>query len=444
MPYAEGARLPAERASKLGHLPVVQSEWVRSLVSEFEEISSEAEVIGGIDWEAFQLGGVEALRNVWSVDGSYVTVASTGRPPREVSFIKAALFSVDRTRLGLVDRQHPHPLHLRDILRDSAVFHATVLPLRNIRTRRGSNREAVRHIIHESLQIDQGGEFYETLKWLAFQEWSGSNSQSPSFDCPHCFELHPGLTPGEAEATCPHCHQVVFLSDMLGFHLDMEEDSAPEAVASAYMLVVEHLMLFTAVRLLWNLTDRAAVSEALFIKDGPLTLRGQYSKLVPGIRAFLQYSKDHGRPVHIIGQEKSGAFVDHLRAIAPYAPAPGEGADLYYSLLTHAYVRREVYRTPQMAHPYGLRTNWGEKLYLLPESGTSLVLNVPTGRYVDADGFPGRGDVIGLDRILATVPQLLSRRFEGALFPIELANGIASMSSYPSSNILSRLLDERR
>ena len=36
MPYSQGTRLPGESASKLGHLAVIQSEWVRSLVQEFD------------------------------------------------------------------------------------------------------------------------------------------------------------------------------------------------------------------------------------------------------------------------------------------------------------------------------------------------------------------------------------------------------------------------
>lgn len=65
---------------------------------------------------------------------------------------------------------------------------------------------------------------------------------------------------------CPHCGKEVFLTDMLGFHLDMDEDSDPDSVASAYMLIMEHLMLFTAIRLLWAHTDKSIVSEKLFIK----------------------------------------------------------------------------------------------------------------------------------------------------------------------------------
>lgn len=68
---------------------------------------------------------------------------------------------------------------------------------------------------------------------------------------------------------------------MIGFHLDMDEESAPDSVASSYMLVMETLMLFTAIRVHWQHSDKRVLSDTLFIKDGPLSLRGQYSKLVP-------------------------------------------------------------------------------------------------------------------------------------------------------------------
>ena len=72
-----------------------------------------------------------------------------------------------------------------------------------------------------------------------------------------------------------------------------------------------------------------------------------------------------------------------------------------------------------------------------------MVLSVPTGNYCERGDFPVAGDLIGLDRILATLPELVSRRFEGGLYPIELANGIASLSSYPSARILQRFLEVR-
>lgn len=105
-------------------------------------------------------------------------------------------------------------------------------------------------------------------------------------------------------------------------------------------------------------------------------------------------------------------------------------------MLTHDYVRREVYRSPNLASPYGSRTNWGEKLYVKVDPGAFIVLNIPTGQYQPIGDFPKASDLIGMDRILATIPTLISHKFEGALFPVELANGVASMSSYPSAKVL--------
>jgi hypothetical protein len=443
MPYSPGTRLPGEAASKLGHLAVIQSHWVKSLVQEFEHVSPPSSDPSQTLWSAFDPDGVESLRNVWAVDGSFVGIRSDQTPPREVSFVKTALLSVDRTKLEAIDKEHPHPLLLQDVLTGSAVFHATVFPLKNVKTSLGTNFDAVRHIVRDSLQIEEGGAFYETLKWIAYRKWSATPSRSPGFDCPHkhCPIEH-GFPLDADEITCPHCGGKVFLTDMIGFHLDMDEESAPDSVASAYMMIMEHLMLFTAIRLLWGHTDKQILSDTLFIKDGPLTLRSQYSKLVPPIREFLEFAKQQERSIHIIGQEKSGAFFDHLRSIVHFAPPHARGEPLTFAPLSHDYVRREVYRTPDLANAYGKRTNWGEKLYVKCDPGAYMVLNVPTGSYIEAGRFPAASDLIGLARILATIPSLVSHKFEGALFPVELANGIASMSSYPSAKILQRFIDK--
>jgi hypothetical protein len=443
MPYSEGTRLPGETASKLGHLSVVQSPWVKALVGEFDLSKQGDRDWSNTIWTEFDPTDIEPLRNVWAVDGSFVPIQSEERPPKEVCFVKTALLTVDRSKLDLIDKEHPHPLLLQEVLTGSAVFHATVFPLKNIRTSLGSNYDAVRHIVNDSVKIDENGAFYETLKWIAYEKWSGRSVSSPSFECPHCHhKIEGGLPHNADEANCPECNGAVFLTDMIGFHLDMDEESAPDSVPSSYMLIMEHLMLFTAIRLLWQHTDRQLLSDTLFIKDGPLTLRGQYSKLVPPIRSFLQYAKEQKRPIHIIGQEKSGAFFDHLAGIVRFAKPHERGKRAAYAVLSHDYVRREIYRSPDLSNPYGSRTNWGEKVYLKLDPGTYMVLNIPTGNYNPQASFPKDVDLIGLPRILATLPSIVSHKFEGALFPVELANGIASMSSYPSAKILQRFIEQ--
>lgn len=443
-PYSEGTRLPGEAASKLGHLAVVQSPWVKSLVEEFESHKVPDSDPSQTVWETFDASGVLPLQSVWAADGSYVAVTSERKPAKEVAFVKTALLLLDKHKLDAIDKHLPHPLLLRDAIKDSAVHHATVLPLKNVRTPLGNNMDAVRHIIRDSMKVDHGGAFYDTLKWLAYSKWNphGGHPSSPKFQCPHCGEELTSGLPFDADAApCDLCGGEVFLSDLWSFHLEMDDESAPDSVASAYMMVMEHLMLFTAIRLMWHHSDRSLVTNTLFIKDGPLTLRGQYSKMVPSIRSFLQYAKNQNRPVHVIGQEKSGAFFDHLSAIVRFAPPAERGQPASFAALSHAYVRREVNRSPDMKNPYGLRTNWGEKVFFKIDPGSFMVLNVPTGDYLNAEDRPVRGDLIGLDRILATLPALVSHKFEGALYPVELANGIASMSSYPSATILKNFLD---
>lgn len=444
MPYGEGTRLPGESASKLGHLAVVQSPWVRSLVEEFESHKVSESDPSNTMWSSLDATYSEPLQSVWATDGSYVPVRSEGKVPKEVAFVKTALLLLDKSRLDAIDKELPHPLLLRDAIKDTAVHHATVLPLKNVRTPLGSNYDAVRHIIRDSMKVDQGGEFFETLKWLAFRKWNAQAGRpsSPSFQCPHCeHELRDGLPFDSDSGPCDSCGNEVFLSDLWGFHLEMDPDSAPDSVASAYMMVMEHLMLFTAIRLMWHHTDRKLVVNTLFIKDGPLTLRGQYSKMVPSIRAFLAYANQEQRPVHVIGQEKSGAFFDHLSSIVHYAGPRERGQAPSFAVLSHEFVRKEVMRTPSMTNPYGFRTNWGEKVYFKVDPGAFMVINVPTGEYIDSEARPVAMDLIGLRRILATLPTLVSHKFEGALYPVELANGIASMSSYPSATVLKRFLD---
>jgi hypothetical protein len=436
MPYEKGNRLPGESASKLGHLRVIQSEWVRELIGEFEYSTSEPKDTSNTPWTEFPTVPSDPLVRIFAVDGSFTTVASTDYPQKEVSFVKTALIRVDKTKLDKIDRENPHPLLLQDALAESALYHATVFPLKNIKSKLGTNYDAVRHIVRDSMSVDQGGAYYETLKWIAYQKWTGIQSTSPAFDCPHCGKEVPGLPFDTDQGKCPYCKNSVFLTDMIGFHLDMGEESAPESIASAYMLIMELIMLFTAIRFFWDLADKKVVSDTLFIKDGPLTLRSQYSKLVPPIRAFFEYAKSQRRPVHVIGQEKTGTFAEHLRSIVRFAAPHARGEKPRFAVLTHEYVRKEVYRSPNLTSPYGMRTNWGEKMYVKIDPGAFMVLNVPTGAYVASGTFPTSGDLIGLDRILRTLPTLVSHKFEGALFPVELANGVASMSSYPSAKVL--------
>jgi hypothetical protein len=361
------------------------------------------------------------------VDGSLQVIESETRPHKALAFVKTALLRLDRHALSFVDEESPHPFVLRDILAESALYHATVLPLRHVVVPGMSVYDAVRQVIFESMRdASLDGQPFQTLKWLAYQKWNGQQNSSTTFECPHCEKTVVSLPYDADTSTCPACGGTVFLTDMLGFHQEMAPDFAPDTVATAYMTIHETLLLFTGIRYFWE-KNQEILSNCLFVKDGPLSIRAQYSKLVIPIRAFLQFSRAKGCLVHILGQEKTGVFADHLQLVGTNAPVKT------IFIPSDRYIKEQVQHRPDRGMPYGKDTNYGAKVFIKLDHYHQSVLNIPTGQHMKD---PRLTDLIGADRIFATLPTILSSRFEGALLPIELAHGVASLSTYPSARIL--------
>jgi hypothetical protein len=425
MPYRGGERLPPERASKLGHLEVLKSELVQRLCQSFED-PKDTSTIPDAAWEDIPTNG-NPLSLIFGVDGSWQPVKSDLPPIKELVFVKTALLRLDQYALSQVDKDTPHPLVLRDILAESAMYHATVFPLRNVFIHGLSTYHAVRQIIFESIcDASLNREPLATLKWIAYEKWDGRQKQLPLFACPHCEDTVATLPYDADEGFCPSCRGELFVTDMLGFHQEMAPDAAPDSVAAAYMNIHETLLLFTGIRYYWE-SSRQTLSECLFVKDGPLSIRAQYSKLVAPIRRFLAFAKSQGYSINLIGQEKTGRFADHLQLISKAAPIgslfiPGD-----------KYIKEQIQHRPEQGAPYGKDTNYGAKVFVRLNNYHQMVLNIPTGAH---QVNPSYSDLIGADRIFATLPTILSNRYEGALLPVELANGVASLSTYPSAHIL--------
>lgn len=431
MPYQAGDRLGMEKASKLGHLEVIKSDLVNKLIEQFE-MPDQDDDSQEVQWQPIEFDK-NPLRLIFAVDGSRQTIRSDTKPYRELSFIKTALLRLDQAAIKRLDKRDPHPMALRDILKDSALYHATVLPLKGIRIKDVNNYHAVRKIIFDSFRdASLNAEPYNTLKWLAYEGWTDSQNMSPGFECPHCFADIDGLPYMADTAKCTYCKGDIFLTDMIGFHLEMDENAAPESLATAYMLIHETLMLFTGIRHFWEEEKFSTLSRTLFFKDGPLTLRGQYSKLVIPIRRFFEHCKQKQIAIHVAAQEKSGVFVDHLEIISNYAPENS------VFIPNNEYIRTQIQHRPERSEPYGKRVNWGNKAFVKLDQFQTMVLSVPTGEYTDSQGPES---FIGLNKILSTLPGLVSYRYEGALVPIALANGVASLSSYPSATVLKMFAD---
>ena len=204
MAYSSGGRLPFESASKLGHLNVIESEWVQSLIKDFETNDvGDADNYENDIWESLDPSDVQPLKHIWVADGSYVPVEENHK---ELAFVKTALMTVEQSKIADIDKEYPHPLKLQEIMKDSALFHATVFPLRNLKSAKGNIYDTVRHVIYDSMRNDEGGQYFETLKWLSYKKWDGQKNNSPSFECPHCgTKVDSGIPYDQDTGTCPFC-----------------------------------------------------------------------------------------------------------------------------------------------------------------------------------------------------------------------------------------------
>ncbi len=432
MPYQKSSRLPSERASKLGHLQVIQSPLVQTLCQNFENPEYLPEA-NNVRWEPLPEKG-EKLTVIFATDGSIQQIESPTPPYKAIAFAKTALLKIDQVAVAKIDKDNPHPFALRDLMQDAAIYHATAFPLRHVRIPGKTIYHAVREIIFESIKdvgqnktIDAA--MMETLKWLAYEKWnSNPKEQLEKFGCPHCDTNEATLSFDEEKGKCPNCREEIFITDLFGLHLSMTEEYAPFQVASDYMSVSETLLIFTPIRFFWE-TNKEILKYCLMVKDGPLALRATLAKLSAPIRRFFDYAKMQGVEISMIGQEKSGAFFDHLNLVGKDAP----NNSLF--IPDNKYIRSEIQHL-NTDSVYGTDTNYGAKIFVKLNDYHKMVLNIPTGKRGEYVENPDVNHLIGIKKFIATLPDILSNRYEGALLPIELANGVASLSTYPSAKML--------
>lgn len=439
MPYKKGRHLPGERASRLGHLEVLKSPLINQICSDFDDDELVHLEQSKPQWLLFEdiLVNKIPLSNLWASDGSWQTLNNNEFPYKSLVFVKTALIKLNGKNMNFIDPDYPHPFDIKKLLDSSASYHATVFPLRNVNIRGMNNYDAIRQILFESMKDPSlDGAVFETLKWLLYGKWNPNNLMEDltGLSCPHCEGENAELKYDSDIGICKDCHNEILLTDALGFHLDMNFEYTSAHIAEWYGIIHELLFLLSAIRMMWE-NDKKSLSTSLFVKDGPFTLYRQYSKLNSPIRKFLSYAQSIDCPVFFIGQEKTGMFVDHLMLIERDMPK--------YSMFIpdDAYIKRYIHQNPKSKGTYGEHYNYGVKIFVKLDDFQTYVLNVPV---LKQTANPTYDDLIGIDEILSTLPTILSSKYENALMPIEIANNIASLSVYPSTQILKRFLEESK
>jgi hypothetical protein len=230
---------------------------------------------------------------------------------------------------------------------------------------------------------------------------------------------------------CSGCKERHTLADYLGIAADSPDSWTRADAASQLRDVLETLSLFHFVASWYAKPDRLA--KVLFLKDGPLLLRANLSRLVEPIRALIEFLRVKRIALNLVGVEKNGDLVDHIPLVEPQLPNVGD-----YFIPSVAYLLTEI-AGAEMPPGYRNRVSYGAKVVARIGPQHVLALNMPTGEFKLA---PSPADILGLESVLRALPQLISYRYPNALLPVVAANSAASLSMKPSAQILEQFTRE--
>lgn len=421
MAYAQmSGRLPFESASKTGHISLIEDPLVQRLIRGFQSSGSPPEPsLFSLDWYALP-DAPSGIESVIACDGSCV---ETAQESCSLAYLRVGVQRISAPFSG----PPLHPLQMQREVQRNSLCIQTVLPLEIPCLNQLEFDFRMRQAIFETCAAQP--ELLLTLRWLVSEAWDGGWDRQLFVQCPCCGA--PVDVSRSDTARCG-CGSQVFLTDLLGWSVDLAGSDSSSRVANRFMLVLEFLLLMTCIRQLWEQRPNL-LPKTLFMHDGPLSIGGRYTKLIVPMRRFFRYTAAQGTPVCLCGVEKTGRFVSHLQALGMESPEQG----LVFAVPSHAYVQHDIDgRALTAEHRYGERHLLGERVFVLLPEGRQLVLSVPTTLEQATIDRPVPSDLIALEKILHAIPELVTPVYDNALFPITRVNALVSIAREPCGHML--------
>lgn len=419
---------PVELANKVGHIKLIQDPTIQRMVEAFEDTNPPPAGTYPPPTGRVSLDGECPIDQVITVDGGHQAVPNIVRPERQVGFVQVAVQMVKMETIEYL-RQNPmaDPREVQQMLGQYTHHILAVLPVVGVHIPGLSVRQSLREAIHRFVMHY---ELYPVLRFLVYRLWEEQLTDSPAMDCLAC-GMRFDLPRGSLRFLCPACKHEHRLSDYLGLCDQDSEDRSTAETVSNLRAVLEVLALFA---LIVRFRDRDAImSRTLFLLDGPLILRAQLSRLVEPIRALIEHQRESGKPLYLVGVEKSGEFRHFADSYSLFLTEPGD-----FFLPDVQFLLEQVNGRSFHAETYRNRVNYGAKLVVRLGTHHVIALNVPTGNFSLS---PTVNDLVGFEASVRCLSRLLSYRYENALIPLVLANTAASISNQPSGSILSQFVE---
>lgn len=228
------------------------------------------------------------------------------------------------------------------------------------------------------------------------------------------------------------------ITDTAEWDRDICDESNPERVAGKYMSFVEMLLLFTKIRLALE-DSQGDFSETLFTADGALALHERFCRFIPPIRDLIEHLSESSKELHLCSVEKSGVILRKVNSSTNSLDTAN--SRILYTILDREYIGKYIKTLRGRKNVYGERENYGEKVGISVGDKATILLNVPA-KIAEVNSQIKRDDLFGFDRILATIPSLVTVRYENALIQTSMANAMTSIAVYPSKRVLAQFVSD--
>ena len=454
MPY------PSERASRLGHVPVVNSQAVHDAFSRWsiaQASPGDESLVTSLCTPLPELAHgdlASQVRFAITVDGSDAEVEATREHPTiKVGYVRVAASFVDIEKLHDAGAgTFVNPRALREAHQHAAFDGALpgsglIVPgLTGVDTWR---QELDR--VLSTTRFDDASQLTLADMLLALHGTPGTpESTAPVRRCPTCGAKDDELPGGVIDVpiggtSCPKCRHHVYLGDVLRTHDEYVAEGSNQSPLTRFMLVAERLTSLGYMQVLFNDGQHGldALARTMFITDGPLGLHGVVAPLKRRFQTYLaeyaDHCSSHGRAPFplVVGVEKSGRFVEHAQLIKHLIP---EGQVM---MLSREYINRMTGRPPE--HPYGTDEFYGRRFIYRTTTGSPLVITVPPKAGISPYG-DAAGELIAnypsLRVICEVLDHLQTRLYENAVIPVALAHSAASLPLGVGQSVL-RALGQR-
>lgn len=438
---------PNEWAAKVNHTHIIKDPFIQNFIStcKFPKETSEIDELDKELIYDFDESTSNPIEHILAVDGGYTTVeVKKSFPSSQIAFFQfgAVLFSIEDLE-GLSEKPFIFPEDMSKL--NNLQRFKLALPIKNLLSGGElSLRNSVRRAVYDFFVRDRdkgNSNFMSTLKWLVFEEYKTTPSES------YVIGSDPNLDQGEGDAveivrsrmkqdyTFDTPNGSVFLTDVFRLHEAVDEEYGAGGILGYVTRLVEQMIIVHFIRVIYR-TQSSLLNKFLFISDGPLSFSGQTAnmhKLLRKLCNFLQEKED----LFLVGLEKSGAFVDHAQQIC--LPVRGDVIlnNGQYLILSNDYIYKYVTPgDPERMH-YGSTSYYSGKVIFHSSDNQIFVLSVPISEK-DVIKNPQKSLYKNLDIIMTNVQKLKCDMYDDAIVPIALANKLVSLANHPSKILLEK------